>query len=195
MPPRKPRSQAERLSHLVRASDMYLHGYWQHEIAAELGVSRRTVGYDLKKLHKLWEEKAITSHDKMMQQALGRIDWLERQAYDQWQLSLKGSPTATTSSFVQDENGEPLPSRAVMREIEDEGRGDITWWNAIARCADMRIRILERGVPLRMEIGEPGEDWDAAARQNQAEWDDESQQPVEFIEGTFEDAKDNGHQN
>jgi len=177
------RKKAERLSHLVRASDMYLHGYFMHEIAAELGVSRRQVGYDLQKLHKMWEEKAISTHEKMVQRTLARIDWLERQAYDQWILSLKGTPSSTTSYFETDEEGNPLPSRAVMHEAEDAGRGDIQWWNAIARCAEMRVRVLERGTPLRMEIGEPGTDWDAAAKRADEEWASEPDEPDVFIEG------------
>lgn len=185
------RTKQERLSHLVRASDMYLHGYWQHEIAKELGVSVRTVGYDLAKLHKLWEEKAIANHEKMMSRALARIDWLERQAFDQWNESLKGSATITTTYYETDESGEPLPSRAAMRESEDEGQGAIMWWNALARCVEMRIRILERGTPLRIEVGEAGIDWDEAAKRQLEEWGAEPDESDILIEGTTGE-RDNG---
>jgi len=192
MPGRR-RSTTERLSHLVRESDMYLHGYWQHEIAAELGISRRTVGNDLVALHKIWEKKALASHEKMLQQTLARIDWLERQAYEQWQLSLKGSPSSTTSYFETDESGEPLPSRAAMREIEDEGRGDIMWWNAIARCAEMRVRVLERGMPLRLEIGEAGTDWDEIAKRNLQDWTEEPEESDILVDNVVVDDKSNGN--
>lgn len=170
--PGRPRSEAEKLSHMVQASRLYLHGHFQHEIAEKLGVSRRTVGYDLRRLHKIWEEMAVDIHTRQMVMALARLDYQEREAFEQWELSKQGT-SETTSYLEADESGEPRLARAVARDLEDEGRGDPTWWDRLMRCVEARIQIVETGMPQRLEIGEAGTDWEKLrliAQKNREQW-------------------------
>lgn len=81
-------SRAALQERLHRVARLYLHGKTQQEIAEEVGVHRRTIIRDMKRIRKIWQRSAAKSYQSHVDHQLARLDEIERNAWLGWERSL-----------------------------------------------------------------------------------------------------------
>ena len=121
----KRRSNGQLIRDRRRIADLYLRGWLQVDIAAEVGLSQSTVCQDLKALHKQWVASALVDIDIAKSKELAKIDVLERENWDAWQRSCEGAKTKT---------------------------GNPRFLQGIERCIERRCKILGLDAPRKQEV-------------------------------------------
>ena len=86
MPGRR-RSTAQLVRDRRRIADLYLQGWIQADIAAELGISQQTVSNDLKALQVSWLDSSLVDFNAAKSQELAKVDRLEREYWVAWLYS------------------------------------------------------------------------------------------------------------
>jgi hypothetical protein len=84
---RKGRSPDQIARDRAEIARLYLQRRTQAEIAAQPGMSRQQVGYDLGAVRQGWLESSLTDFNARKAEELARIDRLEREYWDAWQAS------------------------------------------------------------------------------------------------------------
>lgn len=83
------RTAMERQRDLVTTLNLYLRGLSQYEIAAQIGVSREQIKYDLADIRAEWAANRTLNMDEAKTVELARIDHLERTYWDAYDRSLQ----------------------------------------------------------------------------------------------------------
>lgn len=131
-------------------SCLYIKGLNQYEIATKVGVSQKTVSYDLKQVRQGWIKDAIMDFDKRQGQELARIDLIELESWDQWEKSKTRTRKRTTTKPIIDDDGKPKILREEWIEtLEPDGR----WLDRVKGCVQERCKILGLYAPEVMDIG------------------------------------------
>lgn len=136
------RTADQRLAHLARVASMLLAGRYQHEVAAELGVSRQQIGYDLRILRRQWISSALVDFHQLKAEQIAKIDDLERTYHEAWRQSQRPVNTLTTTIGRFD-------SKAVRTVTSP---GDVRYLQGVMRCIDMRCRFLGLDAPRKLEL-------------------------------------------
>jgi hypothetical protein len=122
-----------------QVAELYLGGKYQVEIARLLGVSQQQVSLDLKAVQQAWLASSIRNFDTVKAEQLAKIDYIERQALEAWERSLK--PREITVQEVTE--GEHRTNKVTLRK---EGQdGDPRYLQIAQRCIDQRIDLLGIG--------------------------------------------------
>lgn len=132
------RDKTTRQAHRKKAARLTLEGWTQDEIAVELGISQKTVSYDLKAIRKQWAKDAQQDFLALRAEKLAELLHLKKTYYEAWYRSLDESER-TTQYVDVDKNGDPIPSRAVVQKEVQVGN--------LAALAGAE-RIWEKGVKL-----------------------------------------------
>lgn len=159
-------NKTEREAHLQRVASLYLQGWYQTEIAAELKITQQQVSYDLKVIRERWKKATIENYNEYIFRELERIDLLEREYWTAWQNSKEERMKARQEmGDKKGPDGRPLVTKASMeREQRD---GNPSFLAGIERCIEMRCKLLGLNAPEKREItGKDGgnigitlEDW------------------------------------
>src|SRR6516162_101418 len=107
---RPKRNATERERDLARVADLYCRGHSQLAIGQALGVSRQQISYDVRVLHKRWQESACSKVEERKATELARIDHPEAVAWTAWERSCENAEI-NTASLVQGrthKDGAPL---------------------------------------------------------------------------------------
>lgn len=102
------------LERRMRATQMYLQGKAQWEIAAELKVSANTVSLDIAAVEKMWLASTLRDFDAAKAEQLAKIDNLERRAWEAWWRSCEAAETVKTST-ERAPKVTPTPAKQVGR--------------------------------------------------------------------------------
>jgi len=126
-----------------QVADLYLQGWTQSAIAAEVGVTQPTVSVDLKKIQETWRNDSIRDFDLRREIELQKIDRVEREAWAAWERSQKPDQTATT---IDEPN-----NRHTRRQVRNR-HGDPRYLDAVLKCITARRELLGLDAPAKMEI-------------------------------------------
>ena len=130
-----------------RVADLYLQGWTQSAIAAEVGVKQPTVCTDLKKIQADWKESAVRDFDLRREIELQKIDRVEREAWAAWERSQKPSQSAYTTDEAN--------QRHTRRHVKNSN-GDPRFLEIVHKCIGARRELLGLDAPTRMEIETDG---------------------------------------
>lgn len=131
-------------------AEMYIRKMYQHDIAAELGVTRRTIINDLQALQKEWQESAAVNIAESKAEQLAKIDELERQAWDAWEQS-KGERKISRIRGAPGKADDSKPNILEKTVTTEERTGNIVYWNAVLDCIKERCKILGLNAPEQHE--------------------------------------------
>ena len=128
-----------------RAADLYLQGWLQADIAADLGVDPSTVSRDLKALQAGWLESALIDFNEAKAQELAKVDRLEREYWEAWVRSREDAET-----IRQEGNPKADPTKVVKTS---KGQvGDVKFLNGVQWCIDKRCKIMGIDAPQKVEV-------------------------------------------
>lgn len=150
---------------------LYFKHVPQTEIAKQLGISQGQVSQDLKKLIIRWEEVNLHQIDRYKAQQLERINVMEEEMWDAWELSKsvakrihtrsragKMKKDSVTGAVDHDENDGFW--RTGLQEEETRG-GDMQYFNGIQWCCQERSKILGLYAPKKIASTDPSGDKEA----------------------------------
>ena len=164
------RNKLQREQDLSVLTKLYFKKVPQVEIAKQLGISQGQVSQDLKKLVKKWEESNLHQIDRFKAEQLDRINTIEEEMWDAWELSKTTAKKIHTKSksgkfikdpltkSVQPDEGEFW--RAGMTEEETRG-GDMQYMNGVMWCCQERAKILGLYAPKKVANTDPTGDKEA----------------------------------
>lgn len=107
-----------------RVGQLYLQGWPQHRIGAELGISQATVSADLKVLQAEWLKSSLRNFDEARANEVAKIDRIEAEYWAAWERSRR-----------------PWKSRAKDEEPEPRD-GNPSFLAGAERCVAMRCKLL-----------------------------------------------------
>lgn len=150
--PGKRRSPAQLARDRRRISDLYLQGWIQVDIAAEVGASQSTVSNDLKAIQKEWLVSSLHDFDEAKARELARIDRVEREAWAAWERSQLDAETVT------EEVASDSAKKRAKRQTKTEGRdGDSAFLTRVGWCIEQRCKILGLYSPIKADVTSGGE--------------------------------------
>jgi len=157
----KRRSPAELARDRRRISELYLQGWLQVDIAAEVGVSQPTVSNDLKAIQKEWVKSTLIDFNEAKAQELAKVDNLERIYHAAWQRSCEDAETATQKqkgsvTKRKDEDGKFIAEQPAEVSKTRKGQaGDPRFLVGIQWCIDKRCKIKGIEAPVKTAFTDP----------------------------------------
>jgi hypothetical protein len=141
------RTKAERERDLDKIAALHLGERTQAEIAAELGVSRQQIGYDLNTLQERWLASSLSSFDANKARELAKIHRLERMYLDAWERSREEKQTTNTQRTHVGQASE-LGKAAIRKESRD---GNPAFLEGARWCIAERIKLLGLATPTQAD--------------------------------------------
>jgi len=129
---------------------MYLRMIPQYKIAEELNLSPATVSRDIRELHEEWKTSRLYDMNEAKRKELARIDVLERQYWEGWELSKQKAHSEADAIAG--------PGSTVTLHQKREQFGDPRYLNGIMSCINKRCEILGLNAPKSLELN-PGKTW------------------------------------
>lgn len=139
-------------------ADLYLKGWLQVDIAAELQINQSTVSRDLRALHKQWLKEALVDYDKAKAKELAKIDRLEREYWVAWVRSCEDAEMVKekTQNILQrqGESGElvALEYPDGTTKTRKGQAGDPRFLQGVQWCIERRCKILGVDAPEQMHM-------------------------------------------
>lgn len=115
-------------------ADLYLQGWLQVDIAAELGINQSTVSRDLKALHKVWLKAALLDFNEAKARELAKVDRLEREYWRAWQRSCEDAETMR-------QEGDASGVDKIVKTAKGQA-GDPRFLSGVQWCIEKRCKIL-----------------------------------------------------
>jgi hypothetical protein len=150
-----PRKPAQIARDRRRVADLYLKGWLQADIAAELSIDQSTVSRDLKALQKAWMASALVDIDAVKGRELAKVDQLEREYWVAWERSCEDAETVTqktkgTVQRRQDDDGTFVAERPAEATKVSKGQaGDPRFLQGVQWCIDKRCKIMGIDAPQK----------------------------------------------
>ena len=128
------RTPQQILSDKVKIAKWYLEGKTYNEIAQKLGLSRQTIGYELKNIFTEWKEDRIQFYEIKVLIELEKINNVEVEAWNEWHNSKKDK---TSISISDNEKFGKTETETNSSSVGNRGfLQDIKW------CIETRLKIL-----------------------------------------------------
>ena len=149
----KRRAPAQIARDRKRIGELYLKGWLQVDIAAELGLGTATISRDLKTLHEEWRASALCDYDEAKGRELARIDSLELVYWEEWERSKEDMQTTVTERLAgYGDQG----ARDKARVRKEERLGDPRYLAGVQWCIVKRCNLFGLDAPTRQEISGSG---------------------------------------
>lgn len=130
------RSNSARLRRLPQVADRYLRGWPMSRIADDLGLTIYQVRNDLHALRTRWKRRAEQSAGRLLAKELAKIDFIEAQAWEQWECSTQDSMETVQTTGTESES----------HTVRVKGQsGDPRYLQIALQCVDKRCRMLGLG--------------------------------------------------
>lgn len=172
------RTKAQREADLEKIAEMYLQGYKQADIAAQLDVTQQQISYDLKKLQERWLKSSLRSFEAAKAEELAKIDELERIYHDAWRRSMgeieiksvdrervvfdaenkmhKGSEALGIPLFDKDGVTVGKEGEIVRTSVRTEKRvGEAKYLDGVKWCVEQRTKIFGIAAPTKIAPTDP----------------------------------------
>lgn len=118
-------------------SELYLQGWTQTSIAAELRVTQSTVSDDIRAIQNEWRASGIRNFDLIREVELRKLDRLEREAWAAWERSQKPAESEVISG--------DRTSKSLRNQV-----GDPRYLEQIGKCIAQRRTLLGLDAPLQV---------------------------------------------
>lgn len=149
--PANTRSQFQREADYERITSLYLRGWRQADIAAELGLTQQQVSYDLRTIQKRWRESTTMNLDEAKQKELSRIDELERDFWTAWESSkTERTKARQETDGTKDRSGKPIVKKSSMEKEQRDGNP--AFLQGVLSCIDRRCKLLGLDAPEKSEV-------------------------------------------
>ncbi len=154
----KRRSSSQIARDRRRIADLYLQGWLQADIAAEIEMSQSTVSRDIAAIQAAWLESSLVDFNEARAQELAKIDRLEREYWDAWERSCEDAEMLTqrTRGKVQQrqgERGEFISEQPAEATKTTRGQaGDPRFLAGIQWCIERRCKLLGLDQPERVQV-------------------------------------------
>ena len=149
--PANTRSQFQREADYERITSLYLRGWRQADIAAELGLTQQQVSYDLRTIQKRWRESTTMNLDEAKQKELSRIDELEREFWAAWESSkTERTKARQETDGTKDRSGKPIVKKSSMEKEQRDGNP--AFLQGVLSCIDRRCKLLGLDAPEKSEV-------------------------------------------
>lgn len=143
------RSEFQKEYDLERITTLYLRGWRQVDIAAELGLHHTQISYDIRKIQARWRESTTMNLDEAKQKELSRIDETEREFWAAWEKS-KSERTKARQETSGKEKGKAKVTKASMEKEQRDGNP--AFLDGVLRCIDRRCKLLGLDAPEKKEL-------------------------------------------
>jgi|ERR1700722_1833835 len=145
--------KAEIAERRARVSDMYLKKGWTvRRIAKEMGCSIGTVSEDMQALIAGWQNEASANMRAHIATMLKAIDEDTERALDAYERSRKVKRVAS----VTKSDGVMGPSSTATATQIERDEGDMRALAIVAKCREMRMKVLGMGVAQEQDKKETG---------------------------------------
>ena len=138
---------AYRAERRQRVAELYIQGWTQTKIAAELNVTQGTISKDLKALQREWRESRIRDFDAARELELQRLDRLEREAWAAW---LRSQEPLESTKVLNDASGGKK-----AQKLTQHRDGDPRFLEQIHKCITSRRALLGLDAPTRIAPTSP----------------------------------------
>ena len=145
------RNKAQLEKDMIRLAELYLKGWSQRRIAADIGVSQAQINKDLKKLRAEWLQSALVDFDAAKARELAKIDALEARAWEAFEASAGKKVRTTKEKSTGGKDGGR--SRVVVNE--EESAGDPRFLDRVSWCIEKRCRIFGIDAPTKISPTTP----------------------------------------
>jgi len=124
-------------------AELYLKGWFQHDIAAKYGLSKGQISQDLKAIYKEWKSSTLRDFDELKEAELARINRLEQEYWEAWEKS-KLAQLKERKKYKDAKLEE-------MNKETTEASGDPRYLQGIQWCINKRSEILGLNAPEKHE--------------------------------------------
>ena len=147
---RKPRRAPAQLARdRRRIAELYLEGWLQADIAAEVKLSQSTVSNDLKALQAQWIKSSLIDIDEAKGREIAKVDKLEWEYYQAWHRSCENAET------VQQKGGAEGVDQ--ITKTSKGQAGDHNFLKGVQWCIERRCKILGVDAPIEQKHSGTGE--------------------------------------
>lgn len=150
--PGKRRSTAQLARDRRKIADLYLQGWIQADIAAELGISQPTVSNDIAALQSDWLASALIDFNEAKAAELAKIDRLEREYWQAWSRSCENAESVTQEGTADGVDK--------VKKTSKGQAGDPRFLQGVQWCIERRCKILGVDAATRIDLV----DWRDEAR-------------------------------
>jgi hypothetical protein len=141
------------LLRVSKVAEMYLTGMSMIAIGRELKVSAVTVYRDLQTAHEQWRTKASENIEKLKQNELSHVDWVEMEATKAWYRSVGlHKKTISKEGTSPGDNGGAYEETV---EHAEELAGDPRFLDVINKSIDQRCKIMGLIAPIKSTVSNP----------------------------------------
>jgi len=133
-----------------RISELYLQGWLQVDIAAEVGVSQSTVSQDLKAIQKEWLQSTLIDFNEAKAQELAKVDNLERTYHRAWLRSCEDAQTVTQKAIEAGGDQRKEATKTAKGQV-----GDPRFLVGVQWCIDKRCKIKGIDAPVKTAFTDP----------------------------------------
>ncbi len=128
----KHRTPEQMLEHRAQAAQWHKEGWSNQDIAEALGIAEYTVCRDLAFVRAQLMAKAIDNMDAKLNAELEKINLIEQEAWEQWELSKKERTTQTATKGSVNKNSLKIETRGA----------DPRYMETIRWCSEQRAKLL-----------------------------------------------------
>ena len=121
----------------LQVSELYLQGWSQTAIAAQVKVTQSTVSEDIGVIHNQWRTSAIRNLDLAREIELRKLDRLEREAWAAWERSQQPAVPADGSGDT-------------TRQSRQNQVGEARFLDQVNKCIAQRRTLLGLDAPLQV---------------------------------------------
>ncbi len=139
----------------------YLQGWSQRKIAAELGLSKRQIAWDLEAIQNQWHKDTAIALDEHKIKVLAELDELKKEAHKAWERSqVDFKATTISGKTVKVEIIDPKTGamhteeklRPTGQVVHTETRpGDPRFLDQVNKCIERRCKLLGLDAPAKQE--------------------------------------------
>ena len=154
------RTPGERERDLARLADLYVLGKSHLAIAGEIGIDRRQVSRDIKRLIAEWQKARLVALDQAKAVELAKIDHLEARAWECFERSLAERESSVTERQAIElvdkavSTGLRVPAEKLKATIRrEQGDGNPAFLQMVAWCINERIEVLGLKAATQVKLG------------------------------------------
>ena len=138
-----------------KVSDLYLKGWYQSQIAAELGFTQQQISKDLKAIHEQWIKENVHNIDILKQRELSKIDNMEREYWLAWEKSKEDYQQKiikAKGTGAKDPEGKQKVNAVENTTKNMIVYGDPRFLQGIQWCIERRCLIMGIDAPKKQDI-------------------------------------------
>lgn len=133
-----------------QVTTLYLRGWTQKQIAAEVGVTQGMISNDLKVIQQRWREQTAFNLDEAKAKELARLDELERECWAAWEQSKSERTKARQETGGKGKDGKATVTKASMEKEQRDGNP--AFLQAVLSCIDRRCKLLGLDAATKSEL-------------------------------------------